>query len=287
MEKLQDDVQGFSIQEVEEIFREEFGKSTTELFHEFTIQPLATASIGQVHIAKLRTGEEVAIKIQRPNIQESMETDLDILFHIGRLIEDKTKWGKTYRILNVIDEFSTSLKNELDYLMKGRNADKMNSNFHEDGTIHIPKVYWDYTSRKVLTMEKVQGIKANQIEQLENQDYDLPLIADRIANSLFSQVLDHGFFHGDPHPGNIFIMPENVVTYLDFGMVGRLNSHMKYHFSSLMIAVQQNNADKMIETFRDMDLLNNVENIKVLHRDLEKLLAKYYEASFTEISLGQ
>ena len=115
LEKLQDDVQKFSIEQVEEIFLEEFGKTTEEMFASFTKEPLATASIGQVHIAELFTGEEVAIKIQRPNIKHTIETDLDILFHLGRLIENRTKWGKNYRIHEVIDEFSTSLRNELDY----------------------------------------------------------------------------------------------------------------------------------------------------------------------------
>src|SRR5699024_886914 len=112
LEKLQDDVLGFSCEEVEEIFQEEFDKTTREVFQDFSPTPIATASIGQVHFARLESGEEVAIKIQRPNIQASIETDLDILFHIGRLIEDKTKWGKNYQILSVIDEFSTSLRNE-------------------------------------------------------------------------------------------------------------------------------------------------------------------------------
>ena len=287
LEKLQDDVQAFSIEEVEEIFLEEFEKTTADMFDDFAVEPLATASIGQVHIAHLFTGEEVAIKIQRPNIKDTMETDLDILFHLARLIEKRTKWGKRYRILDVIDEFSTSLRNELDYLMEGRNGDKMNGLFSEDLTIRVPAIYWDYTSRKVLTMEMVHGIKVSHIEQLKEEGYNLPLIADRIANSLFTQVLDYGFFHGDPHPGNIFIMPGNVVTYLDFGMVGRLNDQMKQHFASLMIAVQKNSTDDMIETFEDMKLLDDVEDMKALRRDLEKLLGKYYEASLTDISLGQ
>lgn len=285
--KLQDDVQSFSMEEVEAIFQTELGMSSEEMFTDFTTTPLATASIGQVHIAHLPTGEEVAIKIQRPNIKETMETDLDILFHLARLIQEKTKWGKTYKILDTIEEFSTSLRNELDYLMEGRNAERIGKQFKDDASIHIPTIYWDYTSRKVLTMEMVHGIKVSRINQLDIEGYNRDLIAERIANSLFTQVLDYGFFHGDPHPGNIYILPNNVISYLDFGMVGRLNDQMKYHFASLLIAVQQNNADKMIDTFQDMNLLDNVININALHRDLEYLLEKYYVASLTEISLGQ
>src|SRR5699024_2415687 len=171
---------------------------------------LATASIGQVHIAHLHNGKEVAIKIQRPNIKNTMETDLDILLHLARLIENRTKWSKRYRILDVIKDFSYSLRTELDYLLEGRNGHKMSQIFAEDSKIRVPKIYWDYTTRKILTMEMVHGIKVNQVEQLKAEGYDLPLIADRIAHSLFTQVLYYGFFHVDPHPGNIFIKPGNV-----------------------------------------------------------------------------
>ncbi len=287
LEKLQDDVQRFSYEEVEQIFHEAFEKPPEEMFTDFSTIPLATASIGQVHRAQLPTGEEVAIKIQRPNIKKTMDTDLDILFHIARKIEEKTKWGKTYQVLEMIEDFSTTLKNELDYLMEGRNAERISKQFVDDQTIHIPKIYWDYTSNKILTMEMVHGIKVNQIDQLDLEGYDREIIADRIAHSLFTQVLDYGFFHGDPHPGNIYILPQNVISYLDFGMVGRLNDQMKYHFASLLIAVQQNSSDQMIETFQEMELLDHVEKTNVLQRDLEHLLAKYYDATLSDISLGQ
>lgn len=287
LEKLQDNVQTFTIEEVEETFQREFGKTTAEIFQDFTQAPIATASIGQVHFARLPTGEEVAIKVQRPNIKGTMEIDLDILFHIGRLIEEKTKWGKSYRILDIIEDFSTSLRNELDYLTEARNADRMKKCAAIDENVHIPTIYWDYTTKKVLTMERVKGIKVSHVDTLNEQGYDLPLIAHRIANSLFSQVLDDGFFHGDPHPGNIFILPGNVVSYVDFGMVGQLNEKMQYHFASLMIAVQQNNVDEMIATFEAMDLLDNVENMSALRRDLEKLLKTYYDSSLVDISLGR
>lgn len=287
LEKLQDDVQCFSYEQVESIFMEAFGQSPNELFVDFAMTPLATASIGQVHRAELPTGEIVAIKIQRPNIKETMNTDLDILFHIARLIEEKTKWGKTYQIVDMIEDFSTSLRNELDYLMEGRNAERINKQFVDDETVHIPNIHWEYTANKILTMEMIHGIKVNNASRLDAEGYDRKLIAKRIANSLFSQVLDHGFFHGDPHPGNIYIMPQNVISYLDFGMVGRLNDQMKHHFASLLIAVQQNSSKQMVEVFEAMELLDHVENSNALERDLDHLLVKYYDAALSTISLGQ
>src|SRR5699024_3921431 len=155
------------------------------LFKNFTKEPLATASIGQVHIAHLHNGKEVAIKIQRPNIKNTMETDLDILFHLARLIENRTKWGKRYCILDVIEDFSDSLRNELDYLLECRNGHKMRKIFAEESKIRIPKIYWDYTSRKILTMEMVDGIMVDQVEQLKEEGYELHLIDEIIAHSLF------------------------------------------------------------------------------------------------------
>src|SRR5699024_5336728 len=202
-----------------------------ELYEHFNETPLATASIGQVHTATTLSGEKVAVKVQRPQIKETMEVDLDILFHIARLIEDRTKWGKTYRIVEVIEDFSNSLKNELNYLKEGRNADKISEQFVHDEIIHIQKIHWNVTTSKILTMEMIH----------QESRYDKHIIADRIAHSLFSQVLEYGFFHGDPHPGNIYILPNNVICYLVFGMVGKLNKHLQYHFASLLLAVEDSN----------------------------------------------
>src|SRR5699024_9591063 len=153
-----------------------------------------TASICQVHTDTTLLGEKVAVKVQRHHIKETMEVDLDILFHIARLIEDRTKWGKTYRIVEVIEDFSNSLKNELNYLKEGRNADKISELFVHDKTIHIPKIHWDVTTSKILTMEMIHGVKVTNLDKHQESRYDKHIIADRIAHSLFSQVLEYGFF---------------------------------------------------------------------------------------------
>lgn len=287
LEKLQDDVEQFSYKEVEEIFLHELSKTPHELYEHFNETPLATASIGQVHTATTLSGEKVAVKVQRPHIKETMEVDLDILFHIARLIEDRTKWGKTYRIVEVIEDFSNSLKNELNYLKEGRNADKISEQFVHDETIHIPKIHWDVTTSKILTMEMIHGVKVTNLDKLQEAGYDKHIIADRIAHSLFSQVLEYGFFHGDPHPGNIYILPNNVICYLDFGMVGKLNKQLQYHFASLLLAVEDSNAKEMIHVFQEMDLLDQVEKVNLLERDLELLFEKYELFTISDISLGQ
>lgn len=287
LEKLQDDVTSFPFEKVREIVEEELGDTLENLFHDFNEKPLATASIGQVHVARLFTGEQVAIKIRRPDIQPTIETDLEILHNLARLMEEKFDWAKKYRLQDMIDEFSSSLRDELDYQVEGRNAERIAKQFTAQPTIHIPNIHWDFSTKIVLTMDMIKGIKVNHINELKKQGYDLKLIAKRLVDSMFHQVLLHGFFHGDPHPGNIYILPGNEIAYLDFGMVGRLSEDLKYHFVSLIMSLQQGNSAGMIKTFDDMGLLEDETDMDRLLSDLNDLQSRYYDTSLTEISLGR
>ncbi len=286
LEKLQDDVQPFSYEKIHEIIEAELGEPPEKLFQTFNQEPLATASIGQVHVAQLFTGEEVAVKVQRPDIRSIIETDLEILHDLARVAEKRVEWARRYRIREMIEEFSFSLRNELDYEVEAHNGERIAKQFENVPTIHIPKVYWEFISKKVLTMEMIKGIKVTHIDTLDEKGYDRELIATRLADSMFTQILEHGFFHGDPHPGNIYILSDNVVSYLDFGMVGQLREDLKYHFSSLLINLQQGSSKGMIKTFSAMDLLNEDTDVAELKYDLDGLITKYYDTSFNEISMG-
>src|SRR5699024_6415204 len=287
LEKLQDDVLSFPFETVREIVETELGEKLENVYENFEAEPLATASIGQVHIARLFSGEEVAVKIQRPDIVPPIESDLNILHMITRLLERKFAWARRYNLLDIIDEFSSSLRNELDYRLEGRNGERIGKQFIETPDIHIPRIYWTHTSKKVLTMEMIRGIKANRSEKLKAEGYDLKIIASRIAESLLHQVLEEGFFHGDPHAGNIYILPGNRVAYLDFGMVGRLNDDLKYHFASLIIGLQQGDTNGMIKTFTEWGILDDNTNMNALKRDIESLITAYYDVPLEEISLGK
>lgn len=286
LEKLQDDVMSITYEEVHEIIELELGDSVDNLFQTFNPDPLATASIGQVHIAKLFTGEEVAVKVQRPDIQAVMETDLEILLDIARGIEKRMHWAGRYRVREMIGEFSTSLRNELDYELEGRNGERIAQQFLNVPSIHIPKIFWEFSSKKVLTMEMIKGIKVTHVEELDAKGYNRKVIAERLADSMFSQVLEYGFFHGDPHPGNVYILPNNVVAFLDFGMVGQLREDLKYHLASLLINLQQGSSKGMIKTFAAMDLLDEDTDVGELKYDLDGLITKYYDTSLKEISMG-
>lgn len=286
LEKLQDDVMSIPFDDVRSIIESELGDSIENLLQNFHEEPLATASIGQVHLATLFSGEEVAIKVQRPDIVPTIETDLEILHDFAQFLEEKFAWARTYRICDMVDEFTYSLKDELDYTVEGRNAERIQRQFSQSKTVHIPKIYWEFTTKKVLTMEMVRGIKVSKIDQLKNEGYDRTLIAERITNAMFEQILGAGFFHGDPHPGNIYIMPNNVIAFLDFGMVGRISNDLKYNFASLIIHLQRGNTKGMIKTFSTMGIIDGTTDRDALYRDLDNLQAKYYDVALREISLG-
>ncbi len=286
LEQLQDQVTSFSYKKVREIIEEELGDTPENLFRDFDETPIATASIGQVHLAHLLSGEPVAIKIQRPDIQPIVETDLEILDDLAKLMEAKLHWAKNYQIRKMIHEFSTSLLDELDYNIEGRNGERIAKQFKNDSTIHIPKVYWQFCTKKILTMEFIQGIKVSHLEQLDEKGYNRKVIAERLTSSMLHQILIEGFFHGDPHPGNIYVLPGNEISYLDFGMIGRVNDEMKYQFASLVINLQHGNTKGMIKTFSSMDLLSDDTNLTSLKNALDGLKVKYYDIPLSEISLG-
>lgn len=286
LEQLQDQVSSFSIEQVRAIIAVELGGNVEEIFTDFHEEPLATASIGQVHLATLQTGEQVAIKIQRPDIQKVVNTDLEILDDLARLMEAKLAWAKTYQIRKMIEEFSKSLFAELDYTIEGRNGERVAKQFTYQPEIHIPRVYWDYSTRKVLTMEYVKGIKVNHLAELDEQGYDRKVLAERLTNAMLYQILIEGFFHGDPHPGNIYVLPDQVISLIDFGMVGKLNEEMKYHLASLVIHLQQSNTKGLVHTFSSMGILPDDIDMNSLYDDIENLQMKYYDIALSKMSLG-
>ncbi|KWW16984.1 ABC transporter [Peribacillus simplex] len=286
LEKLQDQVTPFPFDKVRKIVEAELGDSLENLFLEFQQKPLATASIGQVHAARLPSQEVVAIKVQRPDILPKVETDLEILDDLARLMEARISWARRYQIRKMIDEFAKSLRAELDYNAEGRNGERIAKQFNHDQGLKIPRIHWEYSTKRILTMDFIQGIKINHYKQLDEEGYDRRIIAERLANSLLQQILIDGFYHGDPHPGNIIILPGNVVTLMDFGMVGRLEDDMKYQFASLVINLKRGSTNGLIKTLADMGLLTDETDMASLRADIDELRNKYYDIPLSQISLG-
>jgi ubiquinone biosynthesis protein len=287
LEKLQDKVPGFSFTEVRSVLQEELGGTLEKIFQCFEPEPLAAASIGQVHQAVLRTGETVAVKIQRPSITIDIETDLEILYELANLAERRFHWAKTYQLMDMMDEFSKSLRNELDYTSEARNAEKISKQFINNPMIYVPKVYWDYSTKKVLTAEYIDGIKISEKEELEQQGYNLSLLAERFAKGIFHQIFMEGFFHGDPHPGNVVVLPGEIIAFLDFGMIGRLSPEMKYNLSSLVIGLMRQNSDDLAKAIFRMGIVPDHVNKLQLREDIDLLKEKYYGVPLSKVSLGE
>jgi len=285
LEKLQDQVPPFSFNQVQQLIEEEFGTKLKELFAEFDQEPLATASIGQVHKAKLHTQEWVAVKVQKPNIRANIETDLEILEDIAVLLETHFDWAKQYQLREIINEFAQALLAELDYYNEGRNAERISKQFTNDDTVHIPKIYWDYSTKKILTMEFIVGKKINQFLDEEIVGYDKKLISERLIYSLFRQIFIEGFFHGDPHPGNLVILSGNIIAYMDFGMVGRLTEDAKHHCASLVIGLMRGDTDNIIKSVDHLATIPDDIDMKMLHADIDQLREKYYDVPFSQLSL--
>jgi ubiquinone biosynthesis protein len=286
LEKLQDQVSGFPFQQVQEIIEMELGEKLEDLFQEFTEKPVASASIGQVHQAVLRTGEMVAVKVQRPDIRSTVQTDLEILDDITRMMEANLSWAKTYQVRKMMTEFSNSLLTELDYQTEGRNGERIAKQFQDNPEVVIPKIYWDYSTNKVLTMDYITGVKVNQIETLKEEGYNLKLIARCITDSMLHQILMEGFFHGDPHPGNIYILPGNKVAYIDFGMIGRISEDTKFHFASLVIHLQNGNTKGLLKTITAMGLHTSGTDMNTLYNDVDQFVMKYSDIPLSKISIG-
>ena len=287
LEKLQDNVPPFSFVQVTEIIEEELGASLEEIFAWIDEKAIAAASIGQVHCAQLRTGELVAVKVQRPQIKAMIETDLEILLDLATLAERRMERMERLQLRDVVEEFAKSLRNELDYCIEARNAEKIAKQFKTDAKIHIPAIYWDYSTRTVLTMEFVDGLKLNQFEEVERKGYNRKAIAEQLVHALFQQMLIEGFFHADPHPGNIFLLPDGVISFIDFGMVGRLTSDMKQNFASLVIAMMRKSTESMIKAVLRIGIVPDEVNLAFLTNDVDELREKYMDVPMSRISLGE
>jgi len=285
--KLQDNVPAFDDNKVhQQIFRE-LGTTSDNLFAEFSDKPIAAASIGQVHRARLKTGEDVVVKIQRPDIEKTIETDLDILMGLAYLIENHLSEEMITEPIAIVKEFRRIIRRELDYTREGRAIDRFAANFKDDKTVLIPQVFWDYTGPTILTMSYVEGIKINAFTRLEAAGYDLKTIASNGANTFLSQVLVHGLFHGDPHPGNILVAPGNVICMLDYGMVGHLDEALKFHLIDIILAIVSRDVDRIINQLLYSGEITDDTDQKQMKRDMSDFMDDYYEISLQRIDSGR
>ncbi|GGA32222.1 ABC1 kinase family protein [Paenibacillus physcomitrellae] len=287
LEKLQDNVPPFSYEAAAAIVEEELGGTIEELFLDFARVPMAAASIGQVHEAVLPDGSRVAVKVQRPKVEQVIRTDLDILLELSRIAEERLEWAKHYRVREIAEEIAKVLNEELDYTLEARNGEKISAQSLQSGSVRTPNLYWEYCTRRVLTMEFLTGIKLTDAKRLEAAGVNRKQLASRIASVIFHQILVEGFFHGDPHPGNFLVLPGGELAMLDFGMVGRLSPSMKQHFASMVIALRSQSSKGIIRAIAAMGIVPDEVNESKLFDDVEQLRERYYNVPLSQISLGE
>lgn len=285
--KLQDNVPPFSFAGVEEIFFAETAKKPGEIFYRFEEEPIAAASIGQVHRATLKDGQDVVVKVQRPDIEQIIAVDLEILAHLATLAEMYFEEVQGHRPSSIVEEFARTLENEIDYTVELSNIQRFASQFTDNPAIHVPQVYRELSSQRILTMENIKGIKASRVERLQQMGMDLRLVAERGCNLMMEQIFVHGFFHADPHPGNIFILADNVVCFIDFGMMGRLSLQNREDFTDLLLHIISRHERKLTDSV--LKLTNHYGEVDrdALSRDLAEFLDRYLYLPLKELEAGK
>ena len=286
LQKLQDHVHPFSFEQAKQIVETELGKPLSQAYQSFDENPLASASIGQVHRARLITGEDVVVKIQRPGIQKIIDIDLEIILHIATLMEKHLEGWNTQRPTKIVEEFARTLEKELDYGMEAAHTEHFAMQFSQDATIYVPKIYHEATTRRVLTMERIEGIKISDVHRLEEEGLDRRIIARSGFDLIMKQVFTYGFFHADPHPGNVFVLPQNVICYLDFGMMGRIDTRTRDHFAELLMSIVQRNETKVTNALITITSHEEEPDRHLLERAVGEFIDRHFYRSLKEVELG-
>lgn len=285
--KLQDHVPSFSFEEVQEQIRLALSCDLAIVFPYIDPVPIAAASIAQVHRANLAGGEEVVVKVRRPGVVQLVDTDIDALMGLAILAERHLPGSDIYDPVGLVREFARTIRREMDFTREGRTIERMAENFRDDPTLYFPKVYWEVTSRAALTLEYIDGIKVSDFAALRDAGLNRELIAKRGADAFLKMVLVHGFFHGDPHPGNVMILPDNVICLLDYGMVGRVDQHLKEYLLDILLAIMKRDVDEVVALLVYSGDILDALNTRALKRDLSEFIDSYYEIPLQEIEVGR
>lgn len=285
LSKLQDEVVPENFEAIKNIIECELKRKISDLFMYFDVNPIASASIGQVYRATTKEGKDVVVKVQRTDVSYKINADIIILKNIAKILNDRIM-DSPVDFVEIIDELSESLLNELDYTQEGNNADRFRENFKNEDYIYIPKVYWEYTTKRILTMEYVEGISVKNKELLIQKGFDLKKIARNGAWSIFLQVYEFGFFHGDPHPGNILITNDGKISYIDFGIVGYLDKSTREMIIDLFKAFAENDTEEVIGVLSDIGAIRPETNLRSLKSDLNHIINYFYNTPLKNINMN-
>lgn len=285
--RLQDKVEPFSFAEVEEIVTNELGVRMSKAFAEFTATPMAAASLGQVHRASLRDGREVAVKVQRPGIRERIVQDLDSLQEIAGMLDKHTKAGQRYDFSSMLEEFRKSLLQELDYRQEARNLITFADNLRDFEDIVVPQPIEDYTTSRVLTMEYIKGKKITTLSPLARIDIDGDSLADELFRAYLQQILVDGFFHADPHPGNVFLTDDNRIAIVDLGMVARITPRLQENLLQLLLSISEGRGEEAAtQAIKMGEARANFDEAK-FRREVAEMVVRHQNSQLSDINAGQ
>jgi predicted unusual protein kinase regulating ubiquinone biosynthesis (AarF/ABC1/UbiB family) len=284
--RLQDNVKPFSYEEVEKIVESELGVRLSKAFSEFAREPVAAASLGQVHEAKLRDGRPVVVKVQRPDIRPVIAQDFEILTEVSATLDAHTKMGRRYRFRSMIEEFHLTIQNELNYEREAQNLITLGKNLAEFPEIQVPQPVMDYTTRSVLTMEYVTGRKITSLSPLARLDVDGAKLCEELFRAYLKQVLVDGIFHADPHPGNIFLTEEGRIALLDLGMVGHTAPQMQTNLLKLLLAISDSDGDAVADLV--IRVSERTEEFKPaeFRRKINQLISQTRDKGLAQIKVG-
>ncbi len=288
--KLQDRVPPFPAEEAIRIIEHETGKRLDEIFAEFNRTPIAAASIAQVFRGRLTDGSDIIIKVQRPNIREQIETDINILTYAANLLEKYIPESSFFNPTGIIEEFSRTVRKELDFLEEARNCIRFRKNFEHVTDIYIPKIYEEHSTDKVIIMERIDGVRIDNISEIIRHGLDRKRLAKAGVDAYFKQVLEDGFFHADPHPGNIFAMPSGQIGFMDFGIVGRVSPELRETMAKTFLALIHKDFNSLIDQYIELGLVPEHVDLdafrKEFRADLSDFLEPLYGLSLKEINFA-
>ena len=289
--KLTDAVAPFPTKRAKEIIEQDLHGPIARIFAAFDDIPVAAASIAQVHRATLLDGTEVMVKVQRPDIDEIIDRDISIMRGIADLIEARVPELAPYNVPGIVDEFAHTIKKELDFFIEAANAAQLRNNFDKSDVLYIPRIFSELSTKRVLVLERIEGIRINDFQRLDEAGFDRREIALKGAAAFFKMVLRDGLFHADPHPGNIFVLPDGRLGLVDFGIMGRVTEENMELFANIFVALAEHNYDALVRQYMSLGFVSeeslNIEKFeREMKEDLAELLEPYYGMQVKQIDFG-
>ena len=291
LEKLQDRVPPFPGTEARAIVERAYGRSVTEVFEQFDETPLAAASIAQVHVAKLRTGEDVVVKVIRPGVREKIERDIEVMHVFARLARDYAREGHRLRPVEVVKEYEKTILDELDLMREAANAAQLKRNFAGNELLHVPAVYWDYCRPEAMVMERIRGVIISDLEELRHRGANIQRLAENGVTIFFTQVLRHNFFHADMHPGNIFVQLDDPeypkYCAVDFGIMGTLTARDQHYLAENFLAFFERDWRRVAQLHVDSGWVPTDTRVDELETAVRTVCEPIFNKPLSEISFGQ